>query len=98
MGAAGVDSPGIGIDWLFCEAMASEVRLWDREPIGDGARATMVLDEGAMLEWACADRCNRCIAAADPASELAYSQCRLRFRHLVHGLISSHFTRALAQA
>lgn len=51
-----------------------------------------------MVECACADRCSKCIAAADPASVLAYSQFKLRLRHLVHGLTSSHLTRALAQA
>jgi hypothetical protein len=52
----------------------------------------------AALEWAFAERCKRCMAAAEPASEEAYSHVKLRLRHLEHGLISSHFTLAFAQA
>lgn len=38
------------------------------------------------------------MAAAEPASDEAYSQMMLRVRHLEQGFISSHLTRALAQA
>lgn len=53
---------------------------------------------GEAPECAFAERCSRCMAAAEPASEEAYSQLRLRVRHLVQGFCSSHLTRALAQA
>lgn len=54
--------------------------------------------EGEVLVWTLAERWSKCMAAAEPASVEAYSQDRLRVRHLVQGFSSSHLTRALAQA
>ena len=45
-----------------------------------------------------ADRCSRCIAAAEPASAVACSQLMPRAWQRVQGLDSSHLTRAFAQA
>lgn len=99
-GAAGLWSPCVCIASaaLECSDLDPKRCAVGTAPWPAGAMGAEEVGVVAPEECAFAERCKRCIAAAEPASDEAYSQVKLRLRHLVQGLDSSHLTRAFAQA